>query len=51
MDRRAGIADDLVLGFDGLIVGRQFKTSRFPSTFTIEKSTQLRGFYEFLWFP
>lgn len=35
-DRRAGIADDLVLGFDGLVVGHQFKTSKFPGTFTVE---------------
>lgn len=35
-DRTAGIADDLVLGFDGLVVGHQFKTSKFPSTFTVE---------------
>lgn len=35
-DRNAGIADDLVLGFDGLVVGHQFKTSKFPTTFTVE---------------
>lgn len=35
-DRNAGIADDLVLGFDGLVVGHQFKTSSFPGTFTVE---------------
>ncbi|MFX1682310.1 ATP-binding protein, partial [Mitsuaria sp. CC2] len=35
-DRSAGIADDLVLGFDGLVVGHQFKTSRFAGTFTVE---------------
>lgn len=35
-DRNAGIADDLVLGFDGLVVGHQFKTSRFPGTFTVQ---------------
>lgn len=35
-DRHAGIADDLVLGFDGLVVGHQFKTSKFPGTFTVE---------------
>lgn len=35
-DRNAGIADDLVLGFDGLAVGHQFKTSKFPGTFTVE---------------
>lgn len=34
-DRSAGIADDLVLGFDGLVIGHQFKTSRFPSRFRI----------------
>ncbi|WP_245937010.1 ATP-binding protein [Undibacterium pigrum] len=34
-DRSAGIADDLVLGFDGLVIGHQFKTSKFPGTFTI----------------
>lgn len=35
-DRSAGIADDLVLGFDGLVVGHQFKTAKFPAPFTIE---------------
>ncbi len=35
-DRNAGIADDLVLGFDRVVVGHQFKTSKFPSTFTVE---------------
>ena len=35
-DRNAGIADDLVLGFDGVVVGHQFKTSKFPGTFTVE---------------
>ena len=35
-DRSAGIADDLVLGFDGLVVGHQFKTARFPRAFTVE---------------
>lgn len=35
-DRSAGIADDLVLGFDGLVVGHQFKTAKYPTTFTIE---------------
>ncbi len=35
-DRNAGIADDLVLGFDGLVVGHQFKTSKFPTSFTVE---------------
>ncbi|SFQ40967.1 ATP-binding protein [Variovorax sp. 770b2] len=35
-DRSAGIADDLVLGFEGLVIGHQFKTSKFPGTFTVE---------------
>ncbi|MFM0654218.1 AAA family ATPase [Paraburkholderia sediminicola] len=35
-DRSAGIVDDLVLGFDGLVVGHQFKTAKFPGTFTVE---------------
>jgi hypothetical protein len=35
-DRSAGIVDDLVLGFDGLVVGHQFKTAQFPGTFTVE---------------
>lgn len=35
-DRSAGIADDLVLGLSGLVVGHQFKTSKFPTTFTVE---------------
>lgn len=34
-DRTAGIADDLVLGLDGLVIGHQFKTSRFPAPFRI----------------
>lgn len=34
-DRNAGIADDLVLGFDGVVVGHQFKTSKFPGTLVI----------------
>lgn len=34
-DRSAGIADDLVLGFDALVIGHQFKTSRFPAPFRI----------------
>lgn len=34
-DRSAGIADDLVLGLDGLVVGHQFKISKFPGTFTV----------------
>jgi|LNFM01.1.fsa_nt_gb hypothetical protein len=40
-DRTAGIADDLVLGFDGLVIGHQFKTAQFPGTFTV--STLLMG--------
>ncbi|HHO0420721.1 TPA: AAA family ATPase [Klebsiella quasipneumoniae] len=40
-DRSAGIADDLVLGFDGVVIGHQFKTSRFPSSFTL--TTLLTG--------
>lgn len=35
-DRSAGIVDDLVLGFEGLVVGHQFKTAKFPGTFTVE---------------
>lgn len=35
-DRSAGIVDDLVLGFDGLVVGHQFKTAKFPGAFTVE---------------
>ena len=35
-DRNAGIADDLVLGFNGLVVGYQFKTSEFPRIFTVQ---------------
>ena len=35
-DRSAGIVDDLVLGFDGLVVGHQFKTAKFPGTFKVE---------------
>lgn len=34
-DRRAGIADDIVLGYDDGVVGHQFKTSREPGTFRI----------------
>lgn len=34
-DRCAGIADDIVLGYDGDVVGHQFKTSRDPGTFRI----------------
>lgn len=40
-DRKAGIADDLVLGFDGLVVGHQFKASKFPAPFTV--TTLLTG--------
>jgi hypothetical protein len=34
-DRCAGIADDVVLGYDTEVVGHQFKTSRDPGTFRI----------------
>jgi len=34
-DRCAGIADDVVLGYDNDVVGHQFKTSRNPGTFRI----------------
>lgn len=34
-DRSAGILDDLVLGFDGLVIGHQFKTSKFPAPFRV----------------
>lgn len=34
-DRSAGIADDVVLGFAGRVVGHQFKTSRFPVKFQL----------------
>ena len=34
-DRCAGIADDVVLGYDDDVVGHQFKTSRDPGTFRI----------------
>lgn len=34
-DRCAGIADDVVLGYDGDVVGHQFKTSRDLGTFRI----------------
>lgn len=34
-DRSAGIADDVVLGFAGKVVGHQFKTSQFPEKFTL----------------
>lgn len=35
-DRSAGIADDLVLGLPGKVVGHQFKTSTFAKAFQIE---------------
>ena len=35
-DRAAGIADDVVLGFPGSVVGHQFKTSQFPGKFTLQ---------------
>jgi len=35
-DRRAGIADDIVLGLRDRVVGHQFKTSKFPGTFRLE---------------
>ncbi len=34
-DRGAGVADDVVLGFSGRVVGHQFKTSRFPDRFQL----------------
>lgn len=34
-DRTAGIADDVVLGLPGRVVGHQFKTSRFPDRFRL----------------
>ncbi|HET7562815.1 MAG TPA: hypothetical protein VFJ87_10615 [Rhodanobacteraceae bacterium] len=34
-DRCAGIADDVVLGYDDEVVGHQFKTARNPSAFRI----------------
>lgn len=34
-DRCAGIADDVVLGYDADVVGHQFKTSRDPATFRV----------------
>lgn len=34
-DRCAGIADDVVLGYDGNVVGHQFKTSQASGTFRI----------------
>ncbi len=35
-DRRAGVADDIVLGLQGRVVGHQFKTSKFPELFRLE---------------
>lgn len=35
-DRRAGIADDVVLGFSNRVVGHQFKTSKFAGTFLLK---------------
>ncbi len=35
-DRAAGIADDLVLGLPGRVVGHQFKTSQFPNRFRVQ---------------
>ena len=35
-DRGAGVADDLVLGLSGHVVGHQFKTSRFPVQFRLQ---------------
>lgn len=40
-DPQAGIADDLVLGLSGRVVGHQFKSSRFPESFRV--STILTG--------
>jgi hypothetical protein len=34
-DRAAGIADDVVLGLPGRVVGHQFKTSQYPDRFRI----------------
>jgi hypothetical protein len=34
-DRSAGIADDIVIGLPGRIVGHQFKTSNYPTTFRL----------------
>ena len=35
-DRGAGVADDVVLGLPGLIVGHQFKTSKYPGPFRLQ---------------
>lgn len=40
-DRRAGIADDVVLGYDEEVIGHQFKSSRDPAPFRI--ATLLTG--------
>jgi hypothetical protein len=40
-DRCAGIADDVVLGFDDEVIGHQFKSSRDPNPFRI--ATLLTG--------
>lgn len=45
-DRGAGIADDVVLGFSGRVIGHQFKTSRFPIKFQLR--TLLLGATGFL---
>ncbi|AOE85923.1 AAA family ATPase [Pseudomonas sp. TCU-HL1] len=34
-DRNAGIADDVVLGYPGRVIGHQFKTSQFAQRFTL----------------
>lgn len=35
-DRNAGIADDIVLGLAGKVIGHQFKTSTYPTPFEFE---------------
>lgn len=35
-DRSAGIADNLALGLNGLVVRYQFKSTKLSATFTIE---------------
>lgn len=40
-DRCAGVADDVVLGFDDEVIGHQFKSSRHPNPFRI--ATLLTG--------
>jgi hypothetical protein len=43
-DRSAGILDDLVLGLDGRVVGHQFKSSKFPTSFNFSHfDDRLRG--------